>query len=62
MRNFNEELGLSLAFFVALLFPLGGGGPLHAQSDSGYGIAEAKSVMVAMRVKQGFAPFREHLL
>jgi predicted acyl esterase len=49
MRNFNEKLGLSFAFFVALLCAVGGGVPLHAQSDSGYGIAEANNVMVAMR-------------
>lgn len=47
--NLNGRLGLSFAFFVALLFGLGGGRSLHAQIDSGYGIVEAKNVMVVMR-------------
>jgi len=49
MRNLNEKHGLSFAAFVVLLFELGGGVPLHAQSDSGYGVADAKNVMIAMR-------------
>jgi predicted acyl esterase len=36
-------------FLLSLLFVLAAGIPLHAQSDAGYGISEAKNVMIAMR-------------
>ena len=49
MGNFNKKLVPSCSSFVALLFALGAGVPLHAQNDSPYGISEAKNVMVAMR-------------
>src|SRR5262249_54749759 len=49
MRNFNERLVLGFVPFVVLLFALGASVPLYAQSDSRYGISEAKNVMVSMR-------------
>jgi putative CocE/NonD family hydrolase len=49
MRNFNARLVLGFAPLVVRLFVLGASLPLHAQSDSRYGISETKNVMVSMR-------------
>ena len=49
MRNFNQRLVFGFAPFVVPLFVLVAKLPLHAQSDSRYGISERKNVMVSMR-------------
>ena len=49
MRSFNQRLVLGFSSWFAMSFVLAAKVPLHAQGAGGYGISEAKDVMVAMR-------------
>ena len=49
MRNLKDKFVIGFFSCLCLLVVLAVWAPLHAQSDTSYGISEAKNVMVAMR-------------